>query len=199
MKKISLLLLCLFLATGAFTSCNNLALENEAEYLWQEAFAEILRHYHTNVPPPEDWLNWHFFLHDVDKDGIPELFIVYLAAGIWSTAIYAFADGAITPIEGSFFAYWGIYPPTSRPGIIIQAYGLTDLMVVDDGKLTVELALSQPFFDTDEQLWHINGVEVTQEEFAETFNSLMPEGMSEGGANIFPTVITEYAIQNIIR
>jgi len=162
---------------------------------WQEIYAEILRNYHAAVPPPDEWHRWGLFLHDVDLDGVPEIFITYMNAGIWSTAIYTFADGELIAIEGSFFAYYGIYPPRNRPGIIIQAYGITDLMVLDEGKLVTELALRQPFMYGDEEHWYINGARVTKDEFDELFNSIMPE---QSEANIWPSAVNEDNIRSII-
>ena len=170
---------------------------------WQEAYAEILRYYYENMPLPDEWLDWHFFLHDVDMDGIPELFIVYLAAGIWSESIYTFADEELMPIEGNFFAYWDIFSPINRVGIIIQAYGRYDLMALDSGKLVAEFVFRQPFFPTDEQIWHINDTEVTEGEFTEMFSSIMPVWVWDSECvgdrkSIVPSVISETNIQEVI-
>ena len=180
-----------------------LEISSDVVTAWQEAYAEILHYYYVNVPLPDEWLDWHFFLHDVDKDGTPELFIVYLAAGIWSESIYTFADGTLMPIEGSFFAYWGIWPPINRDGIVINAYGLYDLMVTHNGELVTEFAFRQPFFPTDEQRWYINDAKVTHDEFTEMFKSIMPVWVWDGGyigerTNIFPHIISEANIQDII-
>jgi predicted small lipoprotein YifL len=214
MKKLLILLIVLVIVF-ALAGCGNAytpinysetpPIETTADAAaWQqEAFAEILLYYYANVPLPDEWLDWHFFLHDTDKDGIPELFIVYLAAGIWSESIYTFTDGVLMPICGSFFAYWGIWPPINRYGIVINAYGRYDLMVTHNGELVTELAFMQPFFPTDEQRWHINGAEVPHDEFTEMFRSIMPVWVWDGSyigerTNIFPHIISEANIQDII-
>ena len=171
---------------------------------WQEAYAEVLRYYYTNVPMPE-WLeyqNWSFFLHDMVGHGTPTLFIVYFGAGIWSESIYHFVDGEIIPIEGSFFAYWGIVPPVNRPGIIIQAYGLYDLIELGLDELSIALSMRRPFMCDDEG-WYINGVNVSEDEFTEAFRDVMPiwywDRLYSGDrTNIFPSNITEANIQKVI-
>jgi len=175
------------------------AAPQELEY-WQKAYAELLWHYSAAIPPPEDHIQWKFILYDVDRNGIPELIIVYIAAGIWSEAIYSFAYGSTIRLEGDFFAYYGIYPPINRPGILIQAYGRTDLMVLDEGKLVTELALSRPFIYGDAERWYINEVEVTEEEFSEMYNSIMPVWDDDFNhrLNIWPAEITDANIRGII-
>ena len=158
---------------------------------WQEVYAEILRYYYANVPLSDAWFDWHFFLHDVDKDGTPELFIVYLAAGIWSESIYRFSDGEIIPIKGDFFAYWGIFQPIDRNGIVVQAYGKYNIMVINNDELVSELAFRRPFLP-DEQHWYINDVEVTEHEFAELFRSVVSV------TNIFPFAVSEANIREVI-
>ena len=167
---------------------------------WQEAYTEILWNYYANVPPMEYYVLRYFFLHDIDGDGIPELFIVYIQAGIWSQAIYTFTDGRIIQIEGNFFAYYGIYPPINRSGLIIQAYGSTDLMILEDGGLVVELALRQPTLWDHEERWYINDIEVSRDEFTEMYNSIKPlwDGDSGNGVNIRPDRINEDNIRDVI-
>ena len=167
---------------------------------WQVAYAEILRYYYANVPPPDEWFHWEFFLHDVNRDGTPELFIVYIAAGIWSESTYTFMDGEAKPIAGDFFAYFGIYPPLDRPGIITQAYNRTTLMVLDGDELVVELALRAPFAYLGGEGWYINDIEVTEDEFAAVYNSIMParDGGWENRVNIWPDPISEDNIRDIV-
>ena len=174
-------------------------------YTWQEAYAEILRYYCANVPMPE-WLdegwNWSFFLHDMTGEGIPTLFIGYIAAGIWCESIYHAANGEVIPIDGSFFAYWGIIPPANRPGIIIQAYGHYTFLELGLGELSVELSMRRPFMDDDEG-WYINDVNVSEDEFTEAFRDVVPiwwwDSLYFGDrTNIFPSAITEANIQSMI-
>ena len=164
---------------------------------WQIAYADILRHYYADVEPPEEWIHWSFFLHDIDGDGVPELFIVYIQAGIWAESIYTFLDGEIVPIEGNFFAYYGIYAMEDRAGIIIQAYTQTDIMVLDGSELVTQTAFRSPFMLLDDyEIWHINGSEVTEDEFNEMYDALIPVG--ESRVNIWPYTINEENIRDVI-
>jgi hypothetical protein len=174
-------------ACGGSNENNSLAEARDSVIPWRQAYKDALRNYYENIQTPEEWLDWSFFLHDIDLDEVPELFIVYIAAGIWSKAVYSFRDGEITPILGDFFAYFGIFAPLEGPGIIIQAYGLTRLMVLEDDELVVKTAFRRPFLPGDERRWFINEIEVSEAEFYEAYNAIMPP--DDGAANIWPDVI----------
>ena len=51
--------------------------KNIVSETWQKAYAELLYLYMETAAtePYMDWYSWYFILHDIDLDGIPELFI----------------------------------------------------------------------------------------------------------------------------
>jgi len=87
---------------------------------WQEAYAALLWdyasqcYYAVNYP----WLDYrgygyNFALHDINNNGIPELFLIirHGTGHVSHPAVFAFFDGKLTPLEfrstaaeGSFFA-----------------------------------------------------------------------------------------------
>ena len=81
---------------------------------WQEAYVALLRDYASQCPYADYdfyWidLGYHFILHDIDRDGIPELFLIlqhiYLTATY--SAVYTFVDGEIVPLEFQSITSWG--------------------------------------------------------------------------------------------
>jgi|GEM_PF-2888429 len=67
---------------------------------WQEAFAEKLRFY-ENLPL-RDWENgWMFALHDINRDGIPELFLAMkqITGHVYYRYVYAFTNGELVSLE----------------------------------------------------------------------------------------------------
>ena len=137
-------LICLF----AFSSCNRgdvsgyvqfdydlptyydaQKVENEKTIrfaTWQEAYASILHEY-MNLPP--DWTGqiseiWHFMLHDIDKDGIPELFLMaYMpySGKVMSDRTFAFIDGQAKQINQSTITgrNIGYFAPDSNSSHIV--------------------------------------------------------------------------------
>jgi len=77
---------------------------------WQEAYAALLLEY-LEKPSPTYWYEYdivqrYFILYDIDKDGVPELLIFFLAAGFNSESIYTYRDGEVSSIEGGFHIYY---------------------------------------------------------------------------------------------
>ncbi|MCL1997637.1 MAG: hypothetical protein FWG65_02610 [Turicibacter sp.] len=163
---------------------------------WQLAYADILRHYQANVPTPAEEISWSFFLHNLDLGGVPELFIVYVATGIWSESIYSFVNGEITPIEGDFFAYLEIFPISENNlhGIITQTYGRTAILALQDGELVTQTILERPFMYQDELIWRLNGVEISENKFSIIMSEIVPQGTER----IFPHEISNENIENIL-
>ena len=173
---------------------------------WQEAYAVLLKWYMTYAPPIEEGLiRRSFILHDIDLDGVPELIITYIQAGIWVDSVYTFRGGNLIPIEGNFFAYFGVYTPlNNQPGIIIEAYGDVCLMVLDGYNLVCNICLSRPFFPPDWYgaivNWYINGEVVTEEEHESMLYSLISYDWEEERQNywLWPYDLTEENIYNMI-
>ena len=80
---------------------------------WQEAFAEVLRFY-AAFDYIELEKRWRFALHDIDRDGTPELFVAMeLSTGHYDFRyVYTFVDGFAVRLE--FAGFWtdgGIFAP----------------------------------------------------------------------------------------
>ncbi|MCL2377392.1 MAG: hypothetical protein FWC76_08385, partial [Defluviitaleaceae bacterium] len=186
---------------------------------WQETYAALLLEY-SEKPSPTYWLydaRRYFILYDIDKDGIPELMIFYLAAGFNPEAIYTYRDGEVIPIEGGFFLYYAMAyaNPKGAPGIILantlrhpsipDAVSYT-LMAIDGNKLVRETVLTQAWEDWyqwwDEQEvpreagWYINDRKVTQAEFYVVYDSIF-RGW-DGNNNLFPAFVSEENIKEMV-
>ena len=60
---------------------------------WKEAYAALLRHYYEQY---DGEYSLHFLLHDIDMDGIPELFISEQGDWIYHIdVVYTFRDGEV--------------------------------------------------------------------------------------------------------
>lgn len=167
---------------------------------WQEAYAVLLREYAELLPlPNEGYTQRSFILTDINKDGVPELIITYIAAGIWGENIYTFMDGEVVQLEfwDNFFAYFGVYArPGYNKGIITRAYGNIDLMQIDGSGILVEVSLQSPFFAEDSR-WYIGGIEVTEDEHNNMLDAILINGW-ESVEQLWPYEITEANIQSVI-
>ena len=167
---------------------------------WQEAYAVLLRKYAELLPlPNEGYTPRSFILTDIDKDGVPELIITYIAAGIWGESMYSFIDGEVVQLEflDNFFAYFEVYArPDHHRGIITRAYGNIDIMQIDGESIFVEVNLQSPFFAEDSR-WYLDGTEVTQDEHNNMLNSILAGGW-ENLEQLWPYEITEANIQSVI-
>ena len=187
---------------------------------WQLLYAALLREYMEKPSPIEylDTVSRHFFLHDIDKDGIPELFIFISQAGFGVEAIYTYRDGELIHIEGGFFIYYAraYVPPEGRPGIIlantmrhpaVPEAVFYWLMVIEGERLVSEVSLTRAYEDwiqwwggretPRESGWFIDDRQVTEEEFNSVYDSVF-RGWDEG-EELFPfSTITEENIHKII-
>ena len=188
---------------------------------WQEAYAALLLEY-LEKPSPTYWYEYdivqrYFILYDIDKDGVPELLIFFLAAGFNSESIYTYRDGEVSSIEGGFLIYYAsAYPqPNGDLGIILantmRHPGVADtvsytLMVIDGNRLVTDTVLVQAWEDWHqwwdgheiprESGWHINDRKVTEEEFNAVYDSVF-RGWDEN-SDLFPFVISEENIQEVV-
>ena len=185
---------------------------------WQKAYAELLREYLTKPSPNEDLYHVHraFMLYDIDKDGVPELMIFYMAAGFWLEAFYSYRNGEIIPVkvqtEGGFLIYYfRAYPtPDGRPGIIFadtlrhpdgpDAY-IFDYWVLEGNTLVPAFNITRLFSDwvncevISRAGWFVRGEQVTEEEFIEVYNEFF-RGWRERGT-IWPKMLNESYIREI--
>jgi hypothetical protein len=160
--------------TESHESVNLLDLETMG---WKEAYKALLLNYSV-TPHRLEWVERRFFLYDINRDGVPELFIIYNAAGTNCEAVYTFSNGEVRELEGDFRGYHGFFTPLNKqPGIINLNYGDIMLLMVDDEyNLFTEIHLHNPFFKgvefSGDGDYIINGKKVTEEEYNRVFDSI---------------------------
>ncbi|MCL2362021.1 MAG: hypothetical protein FWC73_09445 [Defluviitaleaceae bacterium] len=145
---------------------------------WQEAFSYKL-YYYAQLPVDEAYpraAEWRFMLHDIDQDGIPELFLILTfdnSRYIDHRAVYSFADGGIvrlkTGISGE--TYGGmLIPPGGGSGIIqMQSAGHViryDMLVLSG--FTLSNVMNADVVEMADSL-RINAQPVTEDEFEYVF------------------------------
>jgi len=110
---------------------------------WREAYAVILT-YHAELQLTEVNAGWSFFLHDINQDGTPELFLVlkYETGHVRYDAVYTFLDGNAVQLkfdgvttDGGAFALLDDSPWIVLFGVAGSG-GVYQQMVIDDGRLT---------------------------------------------------------------
>ena len=183
MKRITFALAAMLMMLLLFAACSSAptevaAAEEEIRQevvqadTWQEAYATLLRQY-AQLPSYfyYNWggAGWEFFLHDINRDGIPELIILDRFSGRYTGyfVAYTFTDGAVVQLTTEYHGAQFFTRPGNSPGIITVtghgAYDSTAIMVLDGHKLAIEAKVSVN--DADAQLiWRVNNETVTQEE-----------------------------------
>ncbi|MCL2361772.1 MAG: hypothetical protein FWC73_08180 [Defluviitaleaceae bacterium] len=178
---------------------------------WQIAYAELLLEY-AEKPSPTEWIEdpiRTFMLYDIEKTGVPALFIFYMAAGFNLESIYSYRDGEVIPINGGFFIYYYRAFPTSdgSPGILLintlRHPGVPDMvsfrhMNIVGNELVTEVVLTHAWeewyqwWDREEiprdAGWFIDDRQVNAEEFKHLYDGLF-RGWREGcesGNELFP-------------
>jgi len=185
---------------------------------WQEAYVALLWEYAAK-PSPVEWFDARrlFILYDIDKDGAPELIVLYAHTGFNTEAIYTFSYGDIVRVDGGIFIYYSTAhsPPNNRPGIIMAATqshpDVPDissyvLMVIDDYKLINEITITHAreewwqWWNGEETFresgWYINNKRGSESEFNDIYNEIF-RGWDESKP-LFPSEITEANIQEIV-
>jgi len=97
---------------------------------WQEAYVALLWDYASQCPYAAEfpWAadrGWgrHFILHDIDNNGIPELFLMERGkyGDVTNSAVYTFVDGELTPMEFQDIEPWGaIFAPLDGRAFIVD-------------------------------------------------------------------------------
>jgi len=159
---------------------------------WQEAFAKTLRYFASLQL--RDWVDsWEFILHDINQDGIPELFIIerHMTGHLYYRYIYAFVDGAAVPLEFTGFLTDGaVYAPIDNSPWVVAFLAVgsggryvklemvgNEIVTVVEGMALMSAAghdmmYADEDFDWQSYEWYdvtINGHEVTAEEFESVF------------------------------
>lgn len=133
---------------------------------WQEAYAEFLKDLRTAeyryklgelTCPGDDKPVEVYSLYDVDKDGVPELFLKRGACEAdFSTQVYTFRDGQISGLGSFSSGHSGLYTVPEEKAVLVwyshMGYGDIEKFVVTDGNSFVhgETLLSE---DEDDTRW----------------------------------------------
>lgn len=151
---------------------------------WQEAYSARLQEYMQRPPLIAGSIGWHFLLHDIDEDGIPEL----LVTDSWNTKsvnhlfAYTFVDGELETLNIDYFGWQFFERADGRPGIVTDSgtgVGASMAILVMEGRrLVVE----------DRLAWD-------DEDFDDRFNDIF-RGWS--GLHIPSHVVNEANIHNVI-
>jgi len=157
---------------------------------WQYAYVELLREYaereigeyaYEYMPSAASGM---FTLHDIDKDGIPELIIWEFSQGGYflAYAAYTFTDGNIAPLDigrGVGGRGHAIFPtPDNMPGIILTSggsgYNLYTFVRMDGHSLVVEVSAfvnwSSWQSGYEYSLHYIRGMDISPVEFPESLD-----------------------------
>lgn len=185
---------------------------------WQYKYAEILRNYIDIdlTGTMED--SWNFALHDIDRDGVPELFIImeYSTLHVGYRYIYTFIDGIVKQLEFNFIGATDggiLIPPNNSPFIIFfyaaGSGGRYHRIFMYEDRLEIyaegffhlspegfEKMYNNPNeFNLEDYKWYVltvNGNPATIEEFENLFGSL------NGIQRLDRFRITEENIENYI-
>jgi len=190
---------------------------------WQDAYTKILTHYRSlydahhlsDVSGHDTSQGWHFILHDIGQNGVPELFMVYIYpsghAGYY--AIYTFTENGVVSVafpglmtDGGIFA-----PPNGSPWIVffqaVGSGGMYTKMELDGFALS---EITNGFFHLssegaahsgdydfeDHYQWHvlsIAGESVTVEVFEYVFGAWGEKNW------LRPVAVTDWNIYSIIE
>jgi len=128
---------------------------------WQEAYAALLRDY-AKLPLAEMDAGWSFFLHDINRSGVPELFLVleYETGHVRYDAVYTFSDGKAVSLEfEGLTTDGGIFAPLDgSPWVVLfgaAGSGGVYLQMVIDGYRLITVADGWFFISEEghEQMW----------------------------------------------
>jgi hypothetical protein len=184
---------------------------------WRDEFVTVLRGYPLRFWDTERWY-WggyggFFLLHDINRDGIPELITI----GLHHQAVYKFTQNGVVSLEvgddisffGPFVAGGGVitYPIGNVPGIITTTsyvFGwFASLMVIEGNRLVIESDIRSVHgfdFETDLDFtnWWIDNREVSQADFYQKVDSLMGVGRQWTREGIPHYLFTDANIQSVI-
>ena len=161
---------------------------------WQEAYLALLQQYYAELDALELYLYPEqrplFTLHDINRDGIPELLIFehVFSSIFFSYAAYTFIDGAVQRLEidesfGGSAAGLSIFSPKDNtPSIIVRGGGegfwRHMLISMEKYSLVVEVGATVNtlrYRGHDGVLYYVRGLEVTPAELPDSLYWLAEE------------------------
>ena len=207
----------------AFSGCkrrNQTVIENNIANLsittWQEAYKALLQVYKGSSLDEMEG-EWAFILHDINRNGVPELFLLknYETGHFRISAVYTFTEGRVVSLEYSgWMTDGGIFAPLNNNSWIVMFYaagsgGLYRQMKIDQNRLILifegsfhlsdagnQKMWEEPeSFDIENYEWYvlqINGKTATAAEFESVFGNRNERKRLESYS------ITEANIQKII-
>jgi len=167
---------------------------------WQEAYTEILDNYAQQPATTADIeaAEWRFMLHDINQNGIPQLFLVRYYDGLVNFhTVYSFVYGDAIMLKSalsmSHLFRGGMYVAPGGTGVVRYitsgAVSHYDRYGLYGGTLSRSVnGDTSPSVDS----FRVNAFPVTQEEFVETF------GCSDGRTWLVMYEISEGNIRDVI-
>lgn len=193
MRKI-ILQIFLTIISLSFVSCSSE--KNEATYFdytnaWQDAYSALLSKYYnatTHLPAEESWL---FTLHDINGDGVPELFIWEPVVSFFFAihSAYTFFDGEAHQLEiadsfGGNPSSLSIFSrPDNTPGMIVNGHGELFwrhmLISMKGNSLAIDVCFTGSVLPRDrgydDVLYYIKGLDVVPVELPDFLYWLIEE------------------------
>jgi hypothetical protein len=168
---------------------------------WQTAYEDVLKKYNpeAQIESSGGSNEGRFILHDVDKNGVPELFILANHGTFSSTiAAYTFEDGIAVKLElpYSIWFTFAATPPNNRLGMIVDSsdsgFNTYSLYILDNYKLTGEITVLHDYTASQDgsyglDVFYVNNTEVSEAEYTEIFENYF-DGVE---AWIWPTEIND--------
>ena len=145
---------------------------------WQEAYLIKLLYYAQQPTGESDTIEaeWRFMLHDINQDGIPELFLVmYYSGRVEIYAVYGFVDNSAKRLKSNIAGYvnGGIMVPSNDMPGIVRVHTIGMIVVYDMFELFGTVLSNTDNGDVVEEVdsFRINTYPVTEEEFEHMFGS----------------------------
>ena len=190
---------------------------------WQNAYAALLLYYarrpieqfvNLSAHYLEYWDNRRFILHDINQDGIPELFVLmrHISAHHRFYAIYTFSDGEAIPLEfdRAEFGHSAVLAPSDNsPWIILSrnagvAWAHLIRVKMDGNTLGLyergfyslspeghdRIRSEEPLDNLEWWIFHLNGESVGADEFEAIFGGFWENNWREEHAITADNIIS---------
>lgn len=144
MKRIHSLVICAFLLASVF--CSDTYAEQTSSILWQRAYLNLLEEKRAERGPYTPGVDRFesYALYDIDKDGVPELFLRYGTSTASSTCfLYSFMNNMVYYIDQFYFGSSELYSFPSDNGVLLvyghMFHAKTQLLSLTEGRLDSSL------------------------------------------------------------